>query len=641
MLVINDNNIHRETNMTCDRTFRNALPRLAAMIALILSSLIQAQPVVQGGDHSAGEAIYQQHCAACHDNPEETKSPAADSLKRMGARPISYALTHGKMRVQGSALSEPQIDAVVGYLAASVVVDNSWVARMSCPADRQAVDTGAPTVGGFGIGMRNHRNMSAAQAGLHKTDMGNLQLQTAIGFPQTANMRSQPAVVGNTLYLIVPDAGQLFAFDIDGSPCVKWVYEHPVPLRTAIQVGDLDDGRQVLLFGDAAAHIQMFDPVAREVLWRTSIRISSVSNSTGMPVLYQGRVYAPVSSGELNMGAAPDYECCTSHGGVVAMDASSGEVIWIYRTMEEATPQGISRVGTQQWGPSGAPIWTTPAIDEKRGVLYVGTGQNTSAPATDTSDAVLAINLEDGSLKWKFQATENDIFLTGCMFQPDGPNCPPDYSLNVDWDFGASMVIAERPDGSDLILAGQKSGTLWALNPDSGELLWSNDVGPGGPAGGIHWGMAYDGERLFVPVNQTGMAGEDPDREPGLHAIDVATGKTLWSYYNSADCTGDRQQHLPSCGRNYGLSAATLLVDGAVIQGGNDGFVRIFDGDNGSLLFSFDTARPFETINGIEGKGGAIDNAVIIAANGKLIVQSGYGLMGAAGNLLLIFGSAD
>lgn len=611
----------------------------SCILLLMLRAAIAQVPITQTPVENDGREIYVKYCAACHDRPEETKAPALEALQEMSARIITYALTEGKMQVHSTSMSAEEVDGVVGYLAAAKEVDNSWIAANSCPAGRLAADTGLPaTVNGFGLGLRNYRRMSADQAGLKKNDMAGLQLEWALGFPQTASMRSQPVIIGHTMYQLVADNGQVYALDIEGQPCVKWVYEHIVPLRTTIHAGKLKDGRTALVFGDVAAHVQMLDAEKGDLIWRTSVRISSVSNTTGMPVFYKGRIFAPVSSGELNMGAAPEYECCTSHGGVVALDAENGEVIWTYHTMGEPKPRGVNRIGTQLWGPSGAPIWTTPAIDEKRGVLYVGTGQNTSEPPTDTSDAVLAINLEDGSLRWKFQATQNDIFLTGCFFQPGGPNCPPDYSINADWDFGASMIIAERADGSDIILAGQKSGELWALDPDrNGALLWHTDVGPGGIAGGIHWGMAYDGQRVFAAVNQVGVKGEDPDREPGLHAIDVNNGEILWSFLNHADCSGDRKQRINSCDRNYGLSAATLLVDGAVIQGGNDGYVRIFDGDDGSMLFSYDTAKEFQTLNGVPGHGGSIDCMATIAANGMLFVQSGYGAGGAPGNVLLAF----
>jgi polyvinyl alcohol dehydrogenase (cytochrome) len=610
----------------------------SVMIWLCAPLAFAAQPAIRSADtNAAGGAIYEKACASCHARPELTKSPPLDTLKRMGPRAVSYALTHGKMKTQAAKLSPADIDNLVSYLAATVDVDNSWIAANRCDNARLGVDTGIATVGQWGIDPHNNRRLTAAQSGLTTADMGRLQLAWVMAFPQTANMRAQPVVVGNTMYLSIVDSGQLFALDVGGArPCVKWVYEHDVPLRTALGYHKLPDGRQVLLFADAANHVMMMNAVTAKLIWSSTVKVTSVSNVTAMPVLYDNKVFVPISSGELNMGAAPEYECCTSHGAVVALNAKTGKRLWVYHTMPAAKKTTVSKVGTQQYGPSGAPIWTAAAIDEKRRLIYVGTGQNTSAPATDTSDAILAIRMDNGALAWKFQATPNDIFLTGCMNQPDGPNCPPSSSINKDWDFGAGIMLARKPDGTELVVAGQKSGVVWALNPDTGKVVWNTKVGGGGAMGGIHWGMAYDGQRVFAANNMsTGPTADEVS--PGLYALDINSGRIEWKYLHQPDCSGARQQEIRTCGSSYGMSAATLLVDGAVVQGANDGFLKVFDAINGAPLFGFDTARSFDTVNGIKGHGGAIDNASVVAANGMLFVQSGYGLMGVPGNLLLAF----
>ncbi len=612
--------------------------RFTFIVALAVPLAFGQQPVRSADGNKDGQKIYDTVCATCHAKPAETKAPPIETLKRMGPRSVSYALTNGKMKAQAAPLSAKDIDSVVSYLSATADVDNSWIASHSCKADHLAVDTGTPTIGQWGFDSHNNRRLTAKQAGLSTAQMGKLQLAWVMAFPQTANMRAQPVVVGNTMYLSIVDSGQLFALDIGGAaPCVKWVYQHDVPLRTALAYHKLPNGRNVLLFADAATHVLMMDASNAQVLWTTSVKVTSVSNVTAMPVLFEDRIFVPISSGELNMGAVPDYECCTSHGAVVALKVSTGERLWVYHTMEDAKKTDVSKVGTQHYGPSGAPIWTAAAIDEKRHLIYVGTGENTSAPATDSSDAILAIHMEDGKLAWKYQTTPNDIFLTGCMNQPDGPNCPPPTSVNKDWDFGAGIMLAKKPDGSELVLGGQKNGMVWALNPDTGKLVWSTKVGAGGAMGGIHWGMAYDGQqRLFAADNMsTGPTADGVT--PGLFALDINNGNILWSYLHKPDCSGTRQQEIKSCNSNYGMSAATLLVDGAVVQGANDGYLKVFDTKSGEPLFTFDTARSFDTVNGVKGHGGAIDNATVVAANGMLFVQSGYGLMGVPGNLLLAF----
>jgi polyvinyl alcohol dehydrogenase (cytochrome) len=291
------------------------------------------------------------------------------------------------------------------------------------------------------------------------------------------------------------------------------------------------------------------------------------------------------------------------------------------------------------WGPSGAPVWTSPAIDAKRGVLYVGTGEATSEPAHPHTDAILAIELETGKVRWAFQATANDIFLAGCRRRGErSPNCPPEYSVERDVDFGASVIIAELADGSELLLAGQKSSDVWALDPDdSGRVVWHWNNGVGTANGGVHWGMAFDGEKVYTPISDPGRPRPGFVPQPGLYALDAGSGELVWEYRTEADCK-DRQKPIRYCEFLYGFSAATTVVGEAVIQGSLDGHLRIFDAGTGALIFSFDTVRDYQGANCVSGHGGAIDNASVIAANGLLLVSSGYGMFGQApGNVLLAF----
>jgi polyvinyl alcohol dehydrogenase (cytochrome) len=308
--------------------------------------------------------------------------------------------------------------------------------------------------------------------------------------------------------------------------------------------------------------------------------------------------------------------------------------------MKDAQPVRDRGDGKMLWGPSGAPIWNSPSIDEKRGLLYVGTGEATSEPAEPTTDAILAIDMKTGAIRWRFQSIKDDIFLTGCMMNRQGLNCPRGGSF-LDADFGASTVLARQPGSRDLVLAGQKSSTLYALDADSGKLLWSRNFGPGSIVGGIHWGLAYDGTRVFAPVSV--LPGRDGKPGPGqiaaLHAVNVATGQVEWSFVPQADCGGARAARVRSCEGGLGLSGAATVVDGAVVVGSLDGFLRAFDVVTGKLLFQYDTIHDYDTFNGVPGKGGAIDNASIVAGSGYLFVNSGYGLFGGQtpGNVFLAF----
>jgi polyvinyl alcohol dehydrogenase (cytochrome) len=442
------------------------------------------------------------------------------------------------------------------------------------------------------------------------------------------------------LYLPVGDEARLFAIDVSGDkPCFSWVYASSTPLRTGAAYGVLSSGRAVLAFADVATWVHLVDASTGKLIWKRQVGRWDLSNTTGTPQIVGDRVYTPVSASEINFGGEDSHECCKTHGMFAALDARNGRMLWRYETMADAKPVRDRGDGKMLWGPSGAPIWSSPVVDAARGLIYIGTGEATSAPAADTTDSILALDMKTGKLRWKFQATADDIFLTSCLRRPEGLNCPREGRM-LDVDFGASPILAKLADGREVLLAGQKSGTLWALDPDTGKLLWSREFGKGSPLGGIHWGMAFDGQRVFVPIHKfPGPDGTDANQTPGLHAVDVATGQVQWSFTSTADCGGDRPARVPTCAANTGLTGAPAVIDGAVVEGSADGWLRAFDAANGRLLWSFDTARPYTGVNGVAGHGGAIDNASIIAANGLLFVNSGYALIGGqrAGNVFLAF----
>ena len=595
----------------------------------------------QVGAHP-GQVVYERSCAACHDHPGVTRAPSLDALRGMRYGTIHFALTEGKMQAQGASLGSAERASLIDYLVGRSVTDDSWEAKMMCSGARH-VATGMPTVSGFGFDRHNDRDLSRRQAGLATGDFRHLELAWALGFPQATTMRAQAAVVGSTVFLPVADFGHLYAIDVStDKPCFEWVYKNDIPLRTGVAYGVLPgSGRKVLVFGDIAPLVHMIDATTGKQIWQQSVRLTSLSNGTGTPVIYRDRVYVPLSASEINFGADPNHECCKTHGAVFALDAATGRVIWAAHTMQDAKPVRDRGDGKMIWGPSGAPIWNSPSIDEKRGQLYVGTGEATSEPAEPTTDAILAIELGTGAIRWHFQATANDIFLTGCARNRDGLNCPPKNSVFLDADFGASTILVNRPRGHDIVLAGQKSSSLYALDADTGKVLWSHNFGPGSVLGGIHWGIAFDGKRVFAPVSAlTGRDGKPgPGQVAGLHAVDVDTGKVEWSFEPRGDCSGDRPTRVKNCAGGTGLSGAPTVVDGAVVVGSLDGFLRAFDAATGELLFQYDTAHDYDTANGVPGRGGAIDNASIVAANGYVFVNSGYGLMPtqSAGNVFLAF----
>jgi polyvinyl alcohol dehydrogenase (cytochrome) len=332
---------------------------------------------------------------------------------------------------------------------------------------------------------------------------------------------------------------------------------------------------------------------------------------------------------------------------VLSLDPKTGQQQWRYDTMEDAGPLRDRGDGKMLKGPSGAPIWNSPLVDERRGLIFFATGESNSPPAHKNTNAVIAIDLKTGKERWSFHATPDDIFNSGCGLnpQPTRLNCvkAPE-TVYRDVDFGASVVLGKHSDGKELLYAGQKSGSVWAFEPDTGKVVWRTPLGTGGALGGIHWGIAYDADTVYAPITNVGrpIPGEwdgDPNIKPGLYALDAKTGKIKWQF-NPEPPAGTPAPPAGGRGgwRGNVFSTAPTLVDGTVVTAALNGALYVNDAKTGKLLWSYETAKEYDGINGVKGKGGAIDSNSITAMNGLLLVNSGYGMFGqAGGNMLLAF----
>ena len=361
--------------------------------------------------------------------------------------------------------------------------------------------------------------------------MPNLALKWAFGFPDAAEVRTKPTVIGDAV-LVGGPFGEVLALDA-ATGCVRWSFEADAAVRGAVVAGEGPEGRAAAFFVDFRTNAYALDVATGEVLWKYHVGWHSTSNTTGSPALHDGRLFVPISSWEVVVSGDPAYECCTASGAVAALDAMTGDVLWYHRVIpgypEEA---GTSAAGTQLWAPSGAPVWSSPTVDAARGLVYAGTGENYTRPTTDNSDAIIAIDIETGELAWSFQATPEDAFTMACTSFTARQNCPD--PPGPDLDFGMSPMLVARPDGKEILVAGQKSGVVWALDPDDdGALLWSTRVGKGSALGGIHWGMATDGRYAYAPVadRDAVIVDVNPEREPspGMYALDLMTGDVVWS----------------------------------------------------------------------------------------------------------------
>jgi polyvinyl alcohol dehydrogenase (cytochrome) len=539
-----------------------AVAGVAALFAVAAGQVTAAEPASTA---PAGQVLYQARCAACHDNPALTRAPALDTVKAMPANQIRLSLTHGVMKQQAAGLSAVELDQLVGWLkptpAGGAQAAADWIEPLRCAADKRTVDLrGKPTLTSYGVDLVGSRRMSAAQAGLTTRQLGDLEVAWTMAFPNTTTLRSQPVIIGSTMFYAPVQTASVLAIDTR-TGCVKWDYKAQDPLKTSLAYGPLGPkGKNALIFGDSRGELHAIDAQTGQLVWKVDPRHDPNVWLTGAPVLYRDKIIVPISASDVARAMDPKYACCKSHGAVAALDAATGKILWTAHTMEDAKPIGRKNgIGIEMWGPSGAPIWSTPTIDVKRGLVYATTGENTSPPATPTSDAIMAIDLETGKTRWVWQALANDVWNMSCG-RTKGANCPytEEESVLRDFDFGSHAMLAKTSRGKDILLAGQKSGHIWALDPDKPtKPLWSQQFGPGSALGGVHWGIASDGKRVFVPIN-------DPMREaatgePGLNASISTPARCCGAGRPKPDCGNGRADRVAQCTSRYGLSAVPLV----------------------------------------------------------------------------------
>ncbi|MEO6041208.1 MAG: PQQ-binding-like beta-propeller repeat protein [Croceibacterium sp.] len=615
--------------------------RIAAPLGLLSSAGLAAQspdraappsaPVVP---FAAGAAIYQAHCASCHENPG-SHAPAPGALGMLAPESIVRALATGPMKQQGAALSAGDKALVAQFIAKRPLGTADAVAGpLRCKGPAAQFDWSKPPVfPGWGLDAGNTHSISARTAGIGKANVARLRLKWAFAFPNAINAHSQPALAGGAIYVGGND-GTLYALD-QATGCARWTYAASAAVRTGVIVSPWRVGNRhaapLVYFGDTLGNAYALDAVTGKLKWKRSIDAHPTRTMTGTPALHNGVLYVPVSSLEEPAAIVPTYACCTFRGSLLALDAMTGAVRWrSYLIDKPATRVGTTPAGAPIMGPSGVSTWSTPVVDDKRNQIYLTTGDNYSQPSTRNSDAIVALDKATGRIKWASQVEPNDVWNAACMSPAPG-SCPKDNG--PDHDFGSAAILTQGPDGQSYILAGQKSGVAYALNPDTGRVVWQRKVGRGGVFGGIHFGIAAANELVYLPVSDfpDGVA-PDADARPGLYALKLATGEPVWSAPAPHVCGST-----PLCQPGY--SAAISVTPELVFAGSTDGHLRIFDALDGALLWDKDTNVAFTTVNGTMAHGGSISaGAAPLAAGGQLIVNSGYGFLSKMpGNVLLVF----
>jgi polyvinyl alcohol dehydrogenase (cytochrome) len=372
------------------------------------------------------------------------------------------------------------------------------------------------------------------------------------------------------------------------------------------------------------------------LIWKTKVDEHPFARATGSPVFHDGRLYVGVASGEETAGAVADYACCTFRGSLVALNAADGARVWKTFTIEEPRPTTRNKVGTQLWGPSGVPIWSSPAIDVQKNAVYVTTGNNYSGPATGMSDAFVAFDLTSGTILWSRQTTASDDWNTSCRL-PDQVNCTNKDA--PDFDFASPPILVSLGNGRRALVAGQKSGVVHAIDPDQeGRIIWQERVGKGGINGGVQWGSAADGSNVYValsdlgrvPVPNSQATVPDPEAGGGMFALRLDTGRRVWHTPPPQACR-TRERCSPA------QSAAVSAIPGVAFSGSIDGHLRAYSASDGTILWDVDTVRSYETTNGVPGRGGSLNVAGPAVGGGTVIVNSGYVQNGMPGNVLLAY----
>lgn len=598
------------------------------MATLLLSSVSMLPAAAQ-----EAEQLFATHCAACHAAPDPATAahtPSRADMARFTPGSIYAALDDGLMRLQGAALADAEKRALAEWITGASL--DEIVLEMQtglCEAGTAVGVTqaqGASTWNGWGPDVRNSR--FAANGGLQSTDLEHLELAWAYGLPGESQPRGQPAIVDGRLY-VGNRAGAVYALDAQ-SGCTHWTFLPRSGVRSALSVAPVEkaDGTRVqaVFFVDMLATAYALDASDGSLLWQRQVDMHPSVRGTGAVTVHEGRVYVPMTGvNEENTASNPDYSCCTFRGSLSALDAATGEPLWKYYTVPEPQPRGTSSTGAPLFGPAGVGIWSAPTIDAARGLIYVATGNAYAEPAPLTSDAVIAIDMATGRERWVSQLLPGDAWIGGCNPQQENPNCPED--IGPDFDFSASPVLATTAAGKDFLVVPQKSGVVYALDPDAaGALVWEHRVGPGSAVGGL-WGAAVAGERVYVP-----RGGYFQPQTGGVAAIDLASGERQWF----ADPAPLLCEAGPGCGATQ--SAAVTAIPGAVLSASQDGGLRAWSAASGELLWSFDANRDFATINGVPANGGSFDGAGPVVAGGMLYMLSGNGgFVGRPGNVLLAF----
>ena len=604
---------------------------LTLVLAFVLNLLAMGSVSAEETAVTPQHPLYKTHCMHCHEGGVP-RAPHSITFSLIGPDAVYRALTEGPMRMQAASLSDEQKRELAQALGGAQLGADA-AAEPNCSDERAGFDkTLQPAPSDWGMSPANWRYVSEQRAGITRENVASLTLKWAFGIPGVSQARSQPTIAGGSLFT-GSQTGAVYALDFE-TGCIKWRFDAEVEVRNAPVVVPWTHDDQIvrMFFGDLAGNVYSVNAETGQLIWKQRAGTHANHIVTGTPRVFEDRLIVPLSSNEWASAADPAYPCCSSQGGVVALAIEDGRELW-RRSVHDTAAQltGVTnQAGAQLLAPAGAPVWGSPLIDTKRRRIYVGTGENYTSPATDRSDAVFALDVDTGEIVWTYQSTQNDAWNMAC-FIGGGANCPKENG--PDFDIGAALILGADADGHEHVFVGQKSGHVFSLDPDTGALQWRHRLGRGSVNGGVHWGMAFDGTRLYVPMSDTIVYPDDSPGNPGLYALNPTDGKTLWFTPSQEFCTDASP---PGCDK--ALSAPITATDDVVFAAGYDGRLRAYDTRSGALLWHTDTTGSYAGVNGITANGGSIEAAGVVMLDGHVIVNSGYAFGGRMpGNALLVF----
>jgi polyvinyl alcohol dehydrogenase (cytochrome) len=604
-----------------------------ALIPAIVAAVVTVVPRAAHAQSTTGLIAFEAKCASCHQTAAGAAAHAPDAakLRRMSAEAVDAAL--GKApHTQIAGLADEDRKLISAYLGgrkigiAELADAKAMPNRCATNPPMGDISKAAAWTGWGNDPESNARFQPAGNAQLTAADVPKLKLKWAFGFVGADEAWSQPAIAGGRMF-VGSDAGTVYSLDA-ATGCIYWSFQAEGGMRDVIDIAPGNGAsRYAIYFGDMRANMYSLDAETGKLLWKTRIDDHPLAQVTGSPTLYEDRLYVPLSSSEERGGGlSVTYPCCSFRGSVVALDAKNGKQVWkTYVIPDAPKPAGKSPKGIQHYAPAGGAVWAAPTIDTKLHALYIGTGDSYIEPAGKSTDAVMALDMNTGKALWSVQDTADDVWLAACgtgnTRNPAGisENCP--MPLGPDYDFGSSPILKTLPDGHRLLIAAQKSGMVWAHDPDKkGALVWKAQLVDPLGLGMITFGGAADDQNAYFGL-----------RSGGIAALDLKTGNKKWF----TPLPG-QQQAAP--GQFAGQTAALTEIPGVVFSGGWDGVLRSFSTKDGMPLWQFDTAHEFQTVNGVAAKGGSMGSAGATIANGMLFIGSGYVFGGGTpGNLLLAF----